>query len=191
MFLLLGWILWKVVLALLFFRLLWAGTSGWNGGTSTSALLNMDTAYSGPTRILYIVTALAEYNTGRRATVKGQDRLGEILMPVLVDSVQSLVAFDYQVDVYLILGYTLRPERHQEIRNRLPAGVGLQVWDDAIPLGYPDAQNHTMEPNTRALSRQHRYVIKDKLYSYDLFMAFEDDMRITGSHVQALPHHVC
>lgn len=137
------------------------------------------------TRILYIVTALAEYNNGRRETVKGQDRLGEVLVPVLVDSVNSLVSHDYAVDVYLILGYTLKPERRKMIQNRLPSGVGLEVWDEATPLGYPDTKDpKIMELNTRALSRQHRFVVKDKLDHYDLFMAWEDDIRITGDHVQ-------
>jgi hypothetical protein len=177
----LTWVLWKVVLALLFIRVMWAGW--WRRGGQMSALETIGDAIASPPKILYIVTALAEYNNGRRQTVPGSDRLKELLLPVLVDSVESLVPL-YDVDVYLILGYTLIPERRQMIRSKLPDGVGLQVWDDATPLGYPDNQKQTMEFNTRALSRQHRFVIKDKLMEYDLFLSFEDDMRITGKHVQ-------
>jgi len=65
--------------------------------------------------------------------------------------------------------------------------VGLQVWDEATPLGYDFRKAGTLDHmvlNTRALARQHRYVIRDKLYHYDLFLALEDDMRFTGAHVK-------
>ncbi len=139
------------------------------------------------TRILYIVTTLSEYNTGSRATTKGQDRLGELLIPVLVDGVQTMVQppFDYHVDVFLISAYALSREREERIRQALPIGVGFQVWDNAAPLGYElkHSPNKVVD-NTRALARQHRFVIKDKFPYYDIFLAFEDDMRITGHHVQ-------
>ena len=148
-----------------------------------------------PLRVLYIVTSLAEYNTGGRKTIKGQDRLAEVLLPVLVDGLESMTTpttSNIKVDVVLILAYKLRPERDAFIRQHLPAGVGLQVWDDALPLGYDPplhrtrntTSTRTIKPNTRALARQHRYVIRDKFLDYDLFIAVEDDMRITGSHVQ-------
>jgi hypothetical protein len=139
------------------------------------------------TRILYIVTSLSEYNNGRRSTIAGQDRLGEIVLPILIDSIQTIVSIPhYQVDVYLILAYTLQPHREQMIRSRLPPNVGLQIWDDACPLGYDTAAKKVTNVinNTRTLARQHRYVIKDKLPYYDVFVAFEDDMRITGTHIQ-------
>lgn len=181
MMLLLGWIMWKVTITLLFLRIVWAGL--WRRGGQMSALDTYEDNIGAPSKILYIVTSLAEYNNGQRKTVRGSDRLKELLLPVLVDSVESLIPL-YNVDVYLILGYTLTPDRKRMILNHLPVGVGLQVWDDATPLGYPDSQKQTMELNTRALSRQHRFVIKDKLMEYDFFLSFEDDMRITGQHVQ-------
>jgi len=194
MFLLVAWLVWKVTITIVFLRLLWAGaakTSPWSHHFGESLVVTDGNAAvsssSSPTRILYIVTALAEYNNGKRQTVKGQDRLGEVLVPVLVDSVNSILSHydSYHVDVYLILGYTLRPERRQFLRNQLPTSVGLEVWDEATPLGYPDGSDPTnMELNTRALARQHRFVVKDKLFEYDLFMAWEDDIRITGNHVQ-------
>jgi hypothetical protein len=165
-----------------------------------------------PIKILYIVTSLAEFDSGKRATVKGKDRLGHVLLPVLVDNVESMTTMMseqqgsdstssaetsttmadtttlplYQVDVYLILAYQLTPDRRAEIRNRLPATVGLQIWDDSCPLGYDRKSQHPdqIRDNTRALARNHRLVIKDKLPYYDLFLAWEDDMRVTGPHVQ-------
>jgi hypothetical protein len=135
-----------------------------------------------PTKVLYIITTLAEYNTGSRATQRGQDRLGEVLIPILVDSLESIRSMpNLQVDVFLIAAYELKPEREQFIRELLPEGVGFQVWDDACPLGYDEKK---LTENTRALARQHRYVIKDKFAYYDLFLAFEDDMRITGHHLE-------
>jgi hypothetical protein len=105
----------------------------------------------------------------------------------LIDSIQSIVYNpQYEVDVYLILAYTLQSHREQMIRSRLPHHVGLQIWDDACPLGYDTATKKITKivNNTRALARQHRYVIRDKLPYYDLFVAFEDDMRVTGTHIQ-------
>merc|ERR1712232_793010 len=60
-------------------------------------------------RILHIVTALHEYDNGRRGTVKGDDRLQGTLIPVLSEAVKSMKRqSNWDVDVYLILGYTLR-----------------------------------------------------------------------------------
>lgn len=92
--------------------------------------------------------------------------------------------FQYQVDVYLICAYKLSTDREEQIRSALPFGVGLQVWDDAAPIGYEAKHSpNKIIDNTRALARQHRYVIKDKFAYYDLFMAWEDDMLIAGDHV--------
>jgi len=138
-----------------------------------------------PIRVLHIVTALAEYNSGRRGTIEGQDRLQEVMIPVLVDSVSTMISppQNYQVDVYLILGWKLKPERRRLIEDALPEGVGLEVWDDATPLGYDENDSVTIQHVTRGLARQHRFVIKDKIDRYDFFSVFEDDMRITGGHI--------
>lgn len=134
-------------------------------------------------RILYIVTSLAEYNNGRRSTRKDQDRLAEVVMPVVQTNIESLVK-EYTVDLYFVLAYDLRPERQEFIEKLIPEGVGFEVWDNACPLGYDNNSKDRLHDNTRSLARQHRYVIKDKLLEYDFFMAFEDDMRITKHHVQ-------
>ena len=141
-----------------------------------------------PIKVLHIVTALAEYNNGNRGTQRGEDRLQKVFIPVLKSSVESMVngPHNYQVDVYLVLGWKLLPERRKLIEDALPEGVGLQVWDDATPLGYDrPATDVKLKPVTRGLARQHRFVIKDKLMHYDVFSVFEDDMRITGGHI----HH--
>ena len=176
------WFCWKIVLALFFLVLFLARSE--NPATSLGALA---TNHRNPTRILYIITTLAEYNTGARNTKKHQDRLNEVMLPILVDNVESMVGapFHYQVDIFLIAGYELKPEREKLIQDRLPDGVGFQVWDDAAPVGYDSRYSpDKMVPNTRALARQHRYVIKDNFFDYDFFVSFEDDMRITGHHVK-------
>ena len=176
--LLIIWFCWKIFITLVILAA-FLNTLSSSESTQTSGTSKI--------RVLYIVTTLAEYNTGTRSTIKGQDRLGEVLMPVLVDSVESMISppFNYDVDVYLICGYPMSSHREDEIRSRLPNNVGLEVWDDASPLGYDQRNSKDkLVLNTRALARQHRFVIKDKLQHYDLFLAFEDDMRLTGAHVE-------
>lgn len=139
-----------------------------------------------PLRVLHIVTALRDINNGARGTTKGEDRLTEVLIPILKNNVQSMISppHNYQVDVYLVLGWKLVPSRRKLISDALPEGVGLQVWDDAIPLGYDmPKKDSTMKGVTRGLARQHRFVIRDKLDYYDLFSVFEDDMGVKGEHI--------
>lgn len=139
-------------------------------------------------RILYIVTSSNEFNTGDKETQKGQDRFMEILLPALLDGVETMIP-TYQVDVYLILGYTLSEQKHHFLQDALPNGVGLQVWNQATPIHYEflASQNDPPIPYlseaSRMLARQHRYVVRDKLPYYDFFMAWEDDMLITKSHI--------
>lgn len=178
--LILAWITWKLILALIVLYYTVATvreSTGHDDSSSTSPSQHT-------LRILYIVTSLSEYNTGRRDTIKGQDRLAEVLLPVLNDSVQSIQKLpNVQVDVFLILAYELSPSREGYIRQHLPTGV--EIWDDACPLGYEKKHSRdALIDNTRALARQHRYVVKDKLEYYDLFIAVEDDMRISGAHVE-------
>jgi hypothetical protein len=138
-----------------------------------------------PLRILYIVTTLAEYNSGTRSTQRGSDRLQETLIPVLVEGVESMLSFGYHVDVHLVCHWTMLPNRLELIRQKLPSSVGLDVWDDASPLGYNvERKNNHTEYLTQHLARQHRFVIKDKFPAYDFFVAFEDDMLIKGDHVK-------
>ena len=135
---------------------------------------------------MYIVTSLAEFDSGRRETQKGYDRFRHTVMPVLRESVASmLITGMYTVDVYLIAHYALTPERHAQLREALPESVGCQVWEEATPIAYEwETSTEKVRLHTRGLARQHRYVIKDKLFEYDLFLNWEDDMLIRGEHVR-------
>ena len=60
------------------------------------------------------------------ATEHGSDRLQETVLPTLSEGVHSLVNGNlYDVDVYLVCHFTLRPHRYQMIRRSLPSSVGL------------------------------------------------------------------
>jgi hypothetical protein len=100
------------------------------------------------------------------------------LVPVIVESAESLMSTFRHVDVYLILGYTLRPHRQAILEQFLePLGIGLQVWHDATPIHYDYITRTSklgfIQERERVLARQHRYVIKDKLPYYDFVLAFE------------------
>mmetsp|Transcript_32153 Transcript_32153/g.46839 ORF Transcript_32153/g.46839 Transcript_32153/m.46839 type:complete len:565 (-) Transcript_32153:72-1766(-) len=143
-------------------------------------------------KVLFLITTLSEYDTGTRGTTANSDRLARVLLPILTSGVSSMIDRGWQVDVYLVLGYKeLKPERRQMIVDALPDGVGLEVWEDAMPLYYKRKRLAQREPEkdqvlelaSHGLSRQHRYVVKDKLYEYDFFACFEDDMRVTSDHM--------
>lgn len=143
-----------------------------------------------PFRVLFVVTSLVEYDKGTRGTSRGYDRLKHVVEPPLIDSVKSMTDKGWGVDVYLILGYgPFKPERREMLQNLLPDGVGLEVWEDAIPLFYANSFNKRPKDDQalilgdHALSRQHRFVLRDKLQYYDFFVCFEDDMKVTADHV--------
>ncbi|EJK68503.1 hypothetical protein THAOC_10306 [Thalassiosira oceanica] len=146
---------------------------------------------STPFRVLFIVTTLAEYDKGTRGTTHGADRLKDNVLPLIVDGVTDMVSRGWSVDVYLICGFEdLKEERRRMIVDALPENVGFEYWDSAIPFYYVKKFNQdlkkpdqTIELAPHGLSRQHRFVVRDKLMDYDFFTAFEDDMRIMSSHV--------
>ena len=138
-------------------------------------------------KILYIITSLAEYNTGNRGTRRGSDRFQETLIPVVSETVHSILSLGYDVDVFLICHYPL--VRYEMIRKVLPENVGFNYWDDATPIGYSmEHSTDVMRNITRGLARQHRFVIKDLFFGYDFFCVFEDDMIIKGEHIQQYLH---
>ena len=141
--------------------------------------------HNGRPRILYIVTTLNEFNSGTRSTTKGSDRLQQTLIPVVSEGVRSMIADGYHVDLFLVCHYVMKPEREALVRAALPDSVGLQVWSDATPMGYDTGKEpfQELEYRTLHLARQHRFVIKDKLHQYDVFVNFEDDMLVKGEHV--------
>jgi len=125
-------------------------------------------------------------DNGFRGTVEGSDRLVNVVIPCIKKFLYSIQRQEptWEVDLYLILGdTTLGEDRRKVIQDMLPAGVGLQIWEDAIPFGY-DYEHPDIRLATHALARQHRFVIKDKFDQYDFFSAWEDDMMITADHVK-------
>jgi hypothetical protein len=96
-------------------------------------------------------------------------------------------SYGYGVDLYLILSYSLSDGVEKRIRSSLPSSVGIEIWNDATPfdiLPLKDNTKRRMKQIPKALARQHRFVIKDKLFAYDFFVAMEDDMLVLGEHVQ-------
>jgi hypothetical protein len=138
-----------------------------------------------PLRILYTITTLAEYDTGSRSTTKGDDRMSEVLIAVMKQTVESLLDRGYEVDVFIVAHYKMT--REHLIRQALPTKVGLSVWDEASPLSYDPGNREDpkgkLRLNTLGLARQHRYVVRQHLMEYDFFMCFEDDMILKGGHV--------
>jgi hypothetical protein len=159
------------------------------------------TAVPPKTRILYIITTSSEVY-GK--SIRG-NRIKDIILPLVKTSVESLID-EYHVDVFLISAYIMSPENQKLIASELPAQVGLEVWDDAVPLKYncdflvtpllcsnngKGRKKDQVPPNqsilqfgSAQLARQHRLVVKDKFPYYDFFMAFEDDMLITKQHIE-------
>lgn len=187
------WFAWKLVLLLCFTVFLAAPSPSFQDSDYTGTrlaydgihLVKYDITKGNTTKVLYIVTSLLEFNDGRRKTIGGQDRFQQFL-PVMINSVESMLSnhlYNLDVDIFLVCGYQLKPEREEIIRKRLPFGVGFQVWDDAIPLAYTGNTSGSITRYQRALARQHRFVIRDKFDYYDMFVAFEDDMLVHGNGV--------
>jgi hypothetical protein len=178
---------------------LWSVVNATHTAASASAVASDPNA---PLRILYIVTSGGKKD-------RAGDRWTKQVVPVLRESTESLLQDDFAtVDLYLVLGFDLGFDLESDLRDLLPNGVGLEIWQDAIPLGY-NCQTWIDEPSGKGtgcttktsrkegamqeallfpgrvqLARQHRYVVKDKLPYYDVFVVFEDDMVIQQAHVK-------
>lgn len=126
------------------------------------------------------------------------------MLPPLVDAVSSMTSRGWEVDVYLVLGYDLLPERRELIDDALQRaagdsarGVGLEVWEDAIPFYYENTFNkrpregQSLVNGDHALSRQHRFVLRDKLSFYDFFVCFVSDNVVTLRCVSSLRVVLC
>lgn len=143
-------------------------------------------------KVLYIVTSLSDKDTGKRSTTQGDDRWTHTLVPVVGQSATSLAQHFAHVQLYLVTHYTVNATQRQTLKDALPSSVTLQIWESATPYGYTTSNVDVAAPSeqqvtlvTRALARQHRYVIKDNIQNYDLFINMEDDMLIHGSQAQA------
>lgn len=102
-----------------------------------------------------------------------RDRIATMMIPVLKEGIESLIEAGYSVDLFLICKYILSPEKHDQILQSLPKGVKLEFWDDATPIDYDLGGRSRNNPLkvieiNRALARQHRYVVRDKLWDYDM-----------------------
>jgi len=143
---------------------------------TTSA--DKDYVRENPLRILYTVTTLSEYDKGTRSTTKGFDRLMNTLVPVVKEGVVSFISKGYLVDIYIISHYTMT--RNDIVIKAFPSNVNIRFWDNAAPISYDpekrDSPSAKLWRNTLGLARQHRFVVKDNLFNYDLFLNFEDDM---------------
>jgi hypothetical protein len=129
---------------------------------------------------------MSEVDNGLRSTIKGNDRFTHTLLPVAQESVHSMLQSGFHVDFYLISHFTISSKRRSQLHDAFPDEVGVQVWDDATPLGYDEfLDRRTVVPVMRSLARQHRFVIKDKFLHYDVFVNFEDDMVVHGHHVSS------
>jgi hypothetical protein len=83
---------------LLFLAVSWVATIVRVGTGNSQPAQRRLAEVSAKEKILYIVTTLAEYNSGSRSTVRGSDRLQETLIPVLSEGVRSMLADGYEVD---------------------------------------------------------------------------------------------
>jgi len=134
-------------------------------------------------QILHIVTSLSEFDSGTRGTKKGNSRLREKLIPVLNETVTTLLSpssdnYQFDVSVQLVLGYTLSPENLSFLKNVLPSSVrDIFVWNDAIPKAYDENEGEVRDIK-RSLARGHRYVIANHFEEFDFFSAWEDDMQV-------------
>jgi hypothetical protein len=148
-------------------------------------------------RLLYVVTSSSLYYHDKKTPKVEYDRLHDIFWPVVLEGVSSfhhLVEDDpsggaasqqqlYEVDVFLVLGYTISDQEQRLLASQLPPGTGLEVWNDAEPFKvHPETLDLTRAK--AQLARQHRYVIKDKLAYYDFFVCIEDDMLVTKTQVE-------
>lgn len=114
--------------------------------------------------ILYIVTSGGKaYGGGDAIKLRFQQKVA----PVVLQTVQSLLSHNvdlpprqkvhqttpasalltkpWNVDVYLILGFELSEATKREFQDLLPFGVGLQVWQNAMPMAYECERWHDDE----------------------------------------------
>lgn len=99
-----------------------------------------------------------------------------------------MVAKGYHVDVYIVSYYEMtRKSLVTFAMEEVSSDISVSFWDNAAPISYdpmkrdkPDAK---LWENTLGLARQHRFVVKDNLFDYDLFLNFEDDMILSADMV--------
>lgn len=100
-----------------------------------------------------------------------------------------MLAKGYHVDVYIVSFYKMT--RHSLITSEfqdLSPDIRVRFWDNSAPISYDPNKREdpkaALWENTLGLARQHRFVVKDNLFDYDLFLNFEDDMILNGDMVE-------
>ena len=157
----------------------------WNASNST--IPTPPSSSSSPMRILYLMTSSSKKIKKRRKGMDhfvGDDRFGQVVMPVLLDSIESMVSYGHSVDFFLVADFNLTADEDASIRESLPPAVGFDSWQDACPLDYDNFKFQKLDKLTRSLARQHRFVVKDKLFDYDFFVCYEDDMPVYGHQIE-------
>lgn len=99
-----------------------------------------------------------------------------------------MISRGYHVDVYIVSHYEMtRTSLVESALAELSPGIGVRFWDKAAPISYDpekrDDPKARLWENTLGLARQHRFVVKDNLFDYDLFLNFEDDMILNADMV--------
>eukprot|EP00587_Corethron_hystrix_P005546 CAMPEP_0113303694 /NCGR_PEP_ID=MMETSP0010_2-20120614/4004_1 /TAXON_ID=216773 ORGANISM="Corethron hystrix, Strain 308" /NCGR_SAMPLE_ID=MMETSP0010_2 /ASSEMBLY_ACC=CAM_ASM_000155 /LENGTH=467 /DNA_ID=CAMNT_0000157735 /DNA_START=189 /DNA_END=1592 /DNA_ORIENTATION=- /assembly_acc=CAM_ASM_000155 len=143
---------------------------------SSIALSGMtDDPTSSPFRMLYIVT-----------TFYSLSRWENIVVPTIRHAASSISSIpSWTIDVVIVIGNEGPGDKAlQMLEDILPENIGLELWENACPLGYDGRDKKILSGITRALARQHRYVIADRIDEYDFFAAWEDDMRIDADMVR-------
>jgi len=121
--------------------------------------------------------------------------LKNLLVPVVKRGVQSMLLKGYHVDVCIVSYYKMTRQDmvRSSLREVVPENnpqtqMEVTFWDNAAPISYDpmkrDKPDAALWENTLGLARQHRFVVKDKLLEYDLFLNFEDDMILSGDLVE-------
>ena len=74
------------------------------------------------------------------------------MIPAIKSAVNSIKKQpNWSVDVYLILGFNMSPARRSLVEKVLPAGVGLEVWNDATPYGYDEITANTKKEDPKVV----------------------------------------
>lgn len=167
------WVSWKFVAAFLVVYLFQSSSSSdgsRHGGDANDSIL----------RLLYIVTASsAEHTIQQSSSWKGS--VVDLVSTTSTTSDQKR-HHDYRVDVVLILGdaATVDATQKARIRQGLPEAVDLTIWSNAVPFAMQDGK---LVENHDALSLQHRFVVKDRWFHYDVFMVWDENIRVHPEHV--------
>lgn len=150
------WVSWKFVAAFLLVYLVQSSSSSQSATDSDSVL-----------RILYMVTT---------------SHLQQSTASTWIESVRNLVNEGrHHVDVVLILGdNSVDSTVETQWRQNLPTSTTLTVWADATPWKNQDGR---LVADTDALSLQHRSVMRDQWFNYNLFMQWDANVRIRATHV--------